>query len=791
MLSNYLKIAWRNLIGGGWYSFINIGGLAVVLAVSVLLLWWIKGETSYDRFHADADRIYRVNTHAVSGADDQFGSLTPAPIAVVGRNEVAGIESAVRLTGIWDFRNFRVEDQLFSEQNENLGYVDENFLSVFSGFQVTDGNAANPFPSPFSVVLTESMARKFFGTTTAVGKTLTVVDTKQVFAVGAVLADIPEQSSIQYKVFFPMSLLESSFEGNGEWKVMDEDWGNFFFYTYLRLQPGTQPEQVANTLTAIQTKTRSNVDPANLSEYQLQTLTSIHLYHAGGESPLMQQIRMMGVVALLLLVIGCINFVNLTTARATRRAQEVGIRKVVGAQTHHLAGQLLTEFLLTLGLALLVAIVLMYTLIPFYQDLSGKTIAPSLLDPQLWLLLVGILSLALLLAGLYPAVMVASFDPIRSLRGTTGNGTGRSPLRQTLVVTQFVLSTSLIVGTLVIGGQLNFIRERDPGFDKSHTFTFRSDGRTEQYQRELAGESSIEAVTTSSNNLWQIGGSTSDTDWDGKKPDRMFSIGLLGVDPQFIPTYDIQLAAGQNFSGTLADSTAVILNEAAVKQMGLQDPIGRRFSVMGTNGQIVGVVKDFDTESIRAEVKPLVMYSLPEYNTIVHVKTTGKKTTQAIAAAERLWKQYNPEYPLEYTFVDEAYDRLYRSEERIGALFRFFAGVAIVISCLGLFGLATFTAEQRTKEIGIRKVLGASVTSIVALLSKDFLKLVLIAIIVATPIAWYAMNEWLADFAYKIDISWWVFALAGWLALGIALLTVSFQAVKAALMNPVKSLRSE
>jgi len=791
MLTNYLKITWRNLLNGGWYSAINIGGLAVVLAVSVLLIWWIKNEFSYDRFHADSERIYRVNTHTGSGADDSFGSLTPAPIAVAASKGVTGVEEAVRLTGIWDFNNFRVGDQLFSEQNESLGYADENFLSVFDGFRVIQGNASNPFPAPNSIVLTESMARKFFGTIDAVGKTLTVADTKKVFTVGTVLADIPEQSSIRYQIFFPMGLLKSSFGGNGEWKVMDDDWGNFYFDTYLKLQPGTSPAQVARTLTSVQAETRKNVDPANLRDYKLQSFTSVHLYNADGESPLRQQVRMMGMVALLLLVIGCINFVNLSTARAARRAQEVGVRKIAGARTRQLTAQLLVEYLLTLGLALSVALLIMYALEPYYQDLTGKTLNLSLLDPQLWLLLSGMLTLTLLLAGLYPAVMVASFDPVRSLRGKMGDGNGQVLLRKGLVVMQFVLSTGLIVGTLVIGGQLNFIRERDPGFDKAHTFTFRSDDRAGQFQRELAAESSIRAVTTSSNNLWQVGAFASDSDWDGKDPGRTFSIGMLGVDARFIPTYEIQLVAGKNFSGTLADSTAVILNESAVKQMGLRNPIGRRFSVQGTEGQIVGVVKDFDTESIRTTVKPLVMYSFPQYNTIVHVKTTGGKTSQAIASTERLWKKFNPEYPFEYTFVDEAYNRLYQSEERIGQLFNFFSGIAILISCLGLFGLATFTAEQRTKEIGIRKVLGASVTSIVALLSKDFLKLVLIAIVIATPIAWYAMNEWLADFAYKIDISWWVFALAGGLAVGITLLTVSFQSVKAALMNPVESLRSE
>lgn len=790
MLRNYFKIAWRNLLKGGWYSVMNIGGLAVVLAISVLLFWWIKDEFSYDRFHAEADRIYRVNAYSGQGADKRYGSLTPAPVATVSQKGVAGVETAVRLTGLWEFHNFRVGDQPFSEKSGDLGYADENFLTVFDGFEVISGNEDNPFPSPNSVVLTETLARKFFGTPNAVGKTFTEVDSKQVFEVGAVLADIPETSSVKYEAFFPMSLYARSFQGNGEWKTMEEDWGNFLFQTYVRLTPGTNADLVARTLTAIETEKRKNVDLTSLGGYLLQPLPSVHLEQADGKSPAMKQIKVLGLVALLLLSIGCINYVNLTTARASRRAQEVGVRKIMGARFGQLSGQLLLESLLPLGLAFLIAVVLLYSLAPFYQELSGKTLHLSLLDPQLWALLLGTLGLTWLLAGVYPAVLVASFKPVRSLRGTN-SGTATASLRKAFVVTQFVLSTGLIVGTLVMGQQLRFIRERDLGFDKSYTFTFEGGRGTGQFQRELTKESSVQSVTTSSNNLFQIGGSTTDTDWEGKDPKRVFSIGLLGVDDHFIPTYKMQLVAGKNFSGTPADSTAVILNETAVKQMGLVHPIGQRFAVQGTEGQIIGVLKDFDTESIRSEVKPLVMYSFPEYNTVVHVKTTGQQAIQAIAAAERIWKQYNPDYPFEYTFVDETYDRLYRSEQRIGQLFNFFAAIAIIISCLGLFGLATFTAETRTKEIGVRKVLGASLASIVALLSTDFLKLVMIAIVIASPIAWYAMNEWLADFAYKIDISWRVFALSGGLAVGIALLTVSFQSMKAALMNPVKSLRSE
>ncbi len=788
MLRNYVKIAWRNLRSGGWYSALNIGGLAVVLAVSVLLFWWVKDELSFDRFHADADRIYRVNAHFGKGTDENFWSGTPAPIAVAAGSKVPGVEAVVRVADLYDFRTFRVGGRQFTEKAEDLAYVDENFLDLFQGFDVRTGDAAHPFPSPNSVVMTEGMARKLFSTPEAVGKVLTVTDSNRVFTVGAVLADLPDNSSLKAKMYFPMSLRKRTFGGNGDWKRMDDDWGNYYFQTFLKLSPNTDWTTIGAKLTAIQVTARGKNESG--SDYRLQPLTQSHLYEPNGKDTGMQQVRMLGLVAVLLLSIGCINYVNLTTARASRRAREVGVRKVVGAESRQLLGQLLTESLLTMVLALALAIVLIQALVPFYQDLTGKTVGLSLLNPQVWGVLLGTLTLTMALAGVYPALMISSFNPLRSLRGR-GLQAGQAGLRRVLVVTQFALATGLIVGTLVIGGQLRFIRERDLGFDKEHTFVFYAGGKAAQYKRELEKEISVRAVVTATDGLLGGGGSTGDTDWDGKAPGRMFIVNQLGVSHDFIPAYGIKLVEGKNFTGTKADSAGFILNETAVREAGLTNPIGKRFKFHENDGRIIGVVKDFNIQSARTKVQPMLLFSYPEYNGMVHVKTTGQLAPGAITAAERLSKRDAPNVPFEYTFLDETYDRMYRTEQRTGNLFNFFAGVAILISCLGLFGLAAFTAEQRTKEIGVRKVLGASVANIVALLSKDFLKLVVVAIVLASPVAWYAMNQWLANFAYKISIGWWVFALAGLLAVGIALLTVSFQSVKTALMNPVKSLRAE
>jgi len=790
MLTNYLKIAIRNLRSGGWYSALNIGGLAVVLAVSVLLFWWVKDELTFDRFHADSNRIYRVNAHIGKDSDENFWASSPAPIAVAAPGQVPGVEIAVRTAEVYDFRTFRIGTKTFREENSDLRYVDENFLDLFSGFPVLFGQATKPFPTPNSVVLTEKMANKFFGTTNAVGKVLTVVDSNRVFTVGAVLGNIPDNSTIQGNVFFPMSLRKRLFGGNGQWKRMDDDWGNFSFNTYLKLQPGIDPSVVGAKLTAVQAAARKSDGVADFGDYQLQPLTRLHLYEPDGKDTGMQQVRMLGLIALFLLSIGCINYVNLTTARATRRAREVGVRKVVGAETGQLIGQLLAESVLTMGIALVLSVLLIQGLIPFYRDMTGKTLGFSLLDPQTWAVLIGTLLLTLVLAGIYPALMMARFDPLKSLRGR-GVGVGQAGLRQVLVITQFALAMGLIVATLVIGSQLRHIRERNLGFNKEHTFVFWAGDKAEAYKRELSAESSILSIASATDNILDFGGTTGDTDWDGKVPNRMFIVNQMSISKEFIPAYGIKLAAGRNFSGSPADSAYFILNETAIRQAGITNPVGKRFKFHEIEGQIIGVVRDFHSESARKDVFPLVLFSRPAYNGVLHVRTTGTGAPQAIVAAERLSKRDNPDGLFEYKFLNETYDRMYRAEQRTGQLFQFFAGIAILVCCLGLFGLAAFTAEQRTKEIGVRKVLGASVSSIVTLLSKDFLKLVLIAIVIASPVAWWAMNRWLQDFAYKIDIEWWVFVMAGLLAVGIALLTVSFQSIRAALMNPVKSLRSE
>ncbi len=474
----------------------------------------------------------------------------------------------------------------------------------------------------------------------------------------------------------------------------------------------------------------------------------------------------------------------------------MSVRKVVGAGRRQLIGQFLAESALIFIIALALATLLTKLLEPTYQALTGKTQSFSLADPQVWLVLMGVLTFTLAIAGIYPALVLSSFEPLTVLRGKPTKGQQGISFRQTLVVTQFAFSTALIVGTLVIGNQLRFLQERNLGYDRQNTLAFWMTGEMANHydavKADLLKQPGVRAVTTANQDLLNIGSATGDTDWDGKKPHSTFIVRPMRVEKDFIQTFHLQLASGESFRGSKADSTHFILNETAVRQAGITKPIGKRFKLWQTEGTIIGVLKDFHLASMKAKIEPAAFYYQPHnpYGRI-YIKTAGRDVPQVIGYAQQLWKKYSPDYPFEYRFMDDQVNEMYTTEQRTGRLFNFFAGIAILVSCLGLFGLATFTAQLRRKEIGVRKVLGASVMGIVTLLSGDFLKLVLLGILVASPIAWYTMNQWLEGFAYRTTLSWWLFAVAGLVAVGIALLTVSFQSVKAALTNPVKSLRSE
>jgi putative ABC transport system permease protein len=500
------------------------------------------------------------------------------------------------------------------------------------------------------------------------------------------------------------------------------------------------------------------------------------------------------VIALLILVSACINYVNLSTARSMLRSKEISMRKIVGAAKSHLFMQFIVETALLFVIATVLAFGLIFVLIPVFNQLAGKELLFNLADYHIWLVILLTIACTLAASSIYPAMLLSSFEPLKALKGKISAGIGDVLFRKILVVTQFMFSVVLIIGTIVISGQLNYIRSKELGYDKSHTFAFWMRDMGKHYdavKNELLKQPGVSAVTRSNSNIVRIGGISGDTDWDGKAANQTFIVHPMAIDKDFISFFKMKMVKGAGFTGAVADTTHFILNEAAIKELGMKDPIGKRFRMWKLKGTIIGVIKDFHFASMKEKIGPAVFYYYPKDLGTIYIKTTGRDAPKAIAAAGEQFKQYNGLYPFNYTFLDDAFNGLYQGEQREGTLFNYFAGIAIFISCLGLLGLAAYTAQVRTREIGVRKVLGASVSRIVGLLAKDFIKLVFIAIIIAVPVAWWAMNKWLQDFAYRIAISWWVFVLAGFIAIIIAFITISFQSVKAALMNPVKSLRSE
>jgi putative ABC transport system permease protein len=788
MFLNYLQTTFRNFWKNKLYSLINICGLAVGMMASILLLLWVQDELSYNSFHQNTDRLYRVVTSIGTADSKQTWASSTASLAAFAAREIPEIEQTVRFIPNWNVSLFTYKDKKFKESA--CVYADPSFFTLFN-FPFVKGNPQQPFPNNQSIIITESIAKKYFGNDDPIGKVIRTND-KEDFMVSGIIEDIPANSTIKFDIFFPFDILVKSYTPNIYWKSLETDWGNFGYQTYFLISPKSSLQAIEQKLTGLQRK-HNSFDHSSI--YSLQAFSTIHLYNPDGSDGRIQMVRIFFVVAVVILLIACINYVNLATARATNRAKEISIRKIIGANRPQLVAQFLGESAFTVISALMLALLLIGLIIPAYNELADKQMVLRLTDPTL-LTTVGITLLAtLLVAGVYPALLLSSFQPLQVMKGKLLLGSGNASFRKMLVVTQFTFSVTLIISTFIIGSQLAYIRSKELGYTKENVFTIDMRGdmnkRYQSIKNELLKQPGVVEVTSAAGNLLQIGNSTGDTDWDGKASRSTFMVHAMAIEEDFLEMFNMQLVEGNNFTGTKADSTHYILNETAIKQAGIQDPIGKRFKLWLTEGTIIGVVKDFHFSSIHNKIEPAVFLYRPEWHWQLYIKTTGKDAPKAIAAVEKLWKQYNPAFPFEYKFMDETYDQMYKSDQRTGKLFNYFAGITIIISCLGLFGLATYTAEQRTKEIGIRKVLGASVGTITLLLSKDFLKLVMIAFIIATPMAWYLMNQWLENFAYQIDISIWIFLLAGFLAIAIALLTVSYQSIKAALANPVKSLRNE
>ncbi|WP_232065013.1 ABC transporter permease [Rhodocytophaga rosea] len=787
MIRNYFTIAFWAMLRHKAFSFLNIMGLAIGMACSILILLWVTDELSYDRFHAKASQLYRITVDA----GDVKAAVTMVPMAAVIQAQIPEVKSAVRLSKYYTHL-LEVSERKFEEQR--LLYADSNFLSVFT-FPLVEGDAKTALSRPDGILLTQKMAEKYFGTEPALGKMIRKDNEEQVRVMG-VLADIPANSHLQFDFLMPMSYLARSDE-----RLKNNQWGSFNHYTYLELHENVSTD--AASLQKLNTGI-TNIHKANAkikAEYYLQPITNIHL-HSNFLADLpghgnIQYVQILTVVAIFILLVASINFMNLATARSARRAKEVGLRKVVGAKREHLIMQFMGESLMIAGISLVLAMVFVALLLPTFNDLSGKQLSLHFLDWQLWLGVGAIALITGLVSGSYPALFLSAFQPVKVLKGTLAGTHASTFLRNGLVVAQFVVSIVLLVGTAVVYNQLQFIQHRNMGYDKENLLYMQMRGNLYNQYQALRTELTQNPLTinfTATQDLpADLHTGTTDIQWEGKDPNLQVIFPSMAVDENFIEVMGMKILAGRSFfKDSKADKDNFIVNEKALQVMGmnLATAVGKPFSFGGTKGTIIGVVKDFNFKPIQQAIEPLVL-QLNNWGGYIVIRTKPGQTEATIQALEKISSQLNPGYPFSYNFLDQDLANLYQAETRMGHLFTVFAALAIIISCLGLYGLSAFVAERRTKEISVRKVLGASAPQLVSLLSTDFLKLVLIAFVIATPLAWVAMHQWLEGFAYHIDLSWWMFALAGIAALSIALLTVSYQAIKSALANPVKSLRNE
>lgn len=788
MFRNYFKTAWRSLRNNKMYSFINITGLAASLAVSILLLLWVSDELSYDRFNVNAKDIYKL---AAKFDEQNIWNKTPAPIAVFAKKEVPEVENACRIKDNANVSMLAYKNKQFSVSNSCI--ADASLFDMFT-FPFVEGNPQHPFTDAHSIVISQTTAKKFFGNEDAMGKVLEGDDEK-VYRISGVMKDMPANSSIRYDMVFNFQQLEQEYDTTSSFKTLNTNWDIYSYDTYVLLKPAAGVIAAADKLSTIHRHNYNIQANAHLT-YLLDPLTKLHLYSLDGKEQGMMVVRIFFIIAVIVLLIACINYVNLVTARSIKRSKEISVRKIIGAGKKELFMQFFSESVLTFFISLVLATGIIYFIMPLYNNISGKNIVFKPWSPNV-LAVYGLTMLAtLLLAGIYPAITLSSFKPLEAMKGRLNAVASKGNLRKMLVVVQFSFSIMLIASTIIIGKQLKYIRETNLGYNKENIFSFSMRNINKHYDaavNELLQQPGILGVTGSGADIINNSSGTSDINWKGKRSDQQsFTIIQMPVERNFLQVMGIQLLEGKGFTGSPSDSANFILNETAIKEMGIKEPvIGKPLSFQGINGVIAGVVKDFHFQDMHQQIPPLLMQYNKNWRDKIYVRTTGKDAPLALATAEKVWKEYNADYPFDYIFLDNEFNALYKTDIHVGQLFNCFAIITMLISCLGLFGLVTFTAEGKVKEIGVRKVLGAGIPDIVMLLSKEFLVLIVIAAAIAFPVAWYGLNKFLQGYAYRTELSWWVFVLAGIIALCIALITVSFQSIKAALANPVESLRTE
>ena len=784
MLKNYLKIAFRNLLRNKAFSAINILGLSVGMASALLILFWMYNEISYDRFHKHKDYLYEAWNRGTFDGKLQCWNSTPQVLGPALKAEYPEVSHISRNYSRWFVT--RVGDKKISSE---AIITDAAFLSMFD-FPLTQGNPQTALNSISSMVVTQKMAIKMFGTEDVLGKVVAI--DKDNFTITGVMRNLPPNTAFRFEYILPFDYLKKI--GSA-----DDGWTFNTVNTYVQLKPGTNPERFAEKIRDITIRHSNKTEE---HEVFLHPITQWHLYSnfengkvVGGRIAI---VRLFGIIAAFILLIACINFMNLSTARSEKRAKEVGIRKTAGANKGLLVGQFIGESILISMIAGTIALLAVCLTLPAFNLLIGKELEVPVTNPAFLTAALAFILFTGIVAGSYPAFYLSSFKPISVLKGAFKRTHSAFNPRKVLVVVQFSFAIVLIISTLIVVEQIRHAQNRDPGYDRGkviyHWITGDLGKHYAQIKRELISAGIATSVTKTASPLSSVTSDTWGIEWQGKNMAEKIDFDIFTEDEGLVKTAGLQLIQGRDMDLTTfpSDSAAVLLNETAAKIMGFKDPIGQTIKDNGTSYHVVGVVRDFVIRSPYDSQGPLIIEGAQSYFNVIHMKLSADKpSADLMPAVEAIFRRYNPEYPFEYHFVDEDYALKFEDTRRVARLTGIFAGLTIFISCLGLFGLAAYMAENRVKEIGVRKVLGATVMSIAALLSGEFMALVMISIVIAVPVSWYVMNLWLNDFEYRIGIQWWIFAVSGVLAIVVSLATVSYQAIRAALLNPVKSLRSE
>lgn len=809
MIKNYLKIAFRNLTKHKFISFINLFGLTIGLTCCLLITIYILNELNYDKYNKNADNIYRV-TRSFNNSEGVVSlklSTVSAPFGYYLPTDFPEIKKMTRLLDNGTTPT-KYKEKIFNERN--VFFADENLFDVFT-VKVLKGNAKTALRDPYSVMLTEEMAKKYFGDDEPMDKTIRFNNQFDVKVTGIYKA-FPSNAHMHPGILLSFNTLKDSAIYGEE--NLRRGWSNNSFFTYILMPDNFSPQKMIAQFPAFVDRRMTGEEyvgqqPSKFTKLGLQKLTDIHLYsHTDYEAEPngdINRVYIFSAIALFILLIACINYMNLSTARSVLRAREIGIRKVVGARRKELIAQFLSESILICWAAILLAGAFTFLTLPWLNKVSGQDLSfNTLTQPGIMIPLLLIPFVVGIVSGIYPALFMSSFQPVKTLKGLFNVGRSSISFRKVLVVVQFSIGIILIITTVVVFQQLHYIQKKSLGFDRERVvtmaYTTEVGRQYESFRNELLQNSAFKSMTRSSRIptgrlLDNMGAST--LSGDSLRP-VVTDIKFVSSDHDFTSTFGIPMIAGRYFSREYGTDTAsFVINESSAKALGWKNTsqaIGKDFKYGNQRGHIIGVINDFHFESMHQAIVPMIMVMFPpsrSYYNNLSIKVTGSNISSAISYLEKTWKKYFPESPVDYTFLDENFDRLYQSEQRQATLFTTFACIAIFIACLGLFGLSAFAISQRIKEIGIRKVLGADVSTIVSLLSKDFLKLVAISALLAFPVAWYFMDNWLQDFAYRINMPWWVFIIAGIVAALIALITISFQAIKAAIANPVKSLRTE